>query len=69
MHSSVRFSDRALRLLAEAKLQAAIEQGDFAELPGLGKPCPVIDEPYDAGWWIRRKLKREQLPFRLGPNA
>lgn len=47
--------------MAEHKIQAAIEAGEFADLPGLGRPCRLIDEPYDPHWWIRRKLAREGL--------
>lgn len=56
------FSDHALRVVAENKLRAAIEAGEFDNLPGLGKPSPLIDEPYDPFWWVRRKLRDEQLP-------
>jgi hypothetical protein len=56
------FSERAVRLVAENKLRAAIEAGQFDHLPGLGKPSPIIDEPYDPFWWVRRKLRAEQLP-------
>jgi hypothetical protein len=55
------FSDRAIRLVAENKIRAAMEAGQFDHLPGLGKPSPLIDEPYDPLWWIRRKLKSEQI--------
>lgn len=43
------------------RIRAAIEAGEFDNLPGVGKPCPLIDEPYDPYWWIRRKLRRENL--------
>jgi hypothetical protein len=56
------FSDRALRVVAENKLRAAIEAGEFDNLPGLGKPSPLIDEPYDSLWWVRQVLRAEQLP-------
>jgi hypothetical protein len=55
-------SERALRIVAENKLRAAIDAGEFDNLPGLGKPSPLIDEPYDPFWWIKRKLRRENLP-------
>jgi hypothetical protein len=55
-------SERAMRLVAENKIQAAIEAGQFDDLPGLGKPSALINEPYDPFWWIRRKLRQEQLP-------
>jgi hypothetical protein len=59
MASPSAFSERAMALVAENKLRAAIEAGEFDNLPGFGKPSPVIDEPYDPYWWIRRKLQRE----------
>ncbi|HVT28328.1 MAG TPA: DUF1992 domain-containing protein [Lacipirellulaceae bacterium] len=54
-------SDRAIQIIAENKIRAAIEAGEFDNLPGFGKPSAIIDEPYDPHWWIRRKLRREQL--------
>lgn len=57
----MRFSDRAIDLIADDKIRAAVERGEFANLPGLGQPHPIFDEPYDPNWWIRRKLAIEQL--------
>jgi Domain of unknown function (DUF1992) len=54
-------NERAMRVIAENKILAAIETGEFDNLPGLGKPSPLIDEPYDPFWWIRRKLQQEKL--------
>jgi hypothetical protein len=54
-------SDRAIQIVAENKIRAAIEAGEFDNLPGLGQPAAIFDEPYDPHWWIRRKLKREEL--------
>jgi hypothetical protein len=54
-------SDRAIQIVAENKIRAAIEAGEFDNLPGFGKPAAIFDEPYDPNWWIRRKLKRERL--------
>jgi hypothetical protein len=62
MEAARTFSERAIGIVAENKLRAAIEAGEFDNLPGLGRPSPLIDEPYDPFWWIRRKLQREQLP-------
>jgi hypothetical protein len=61
-------TDRALRIIADNKIQAAIEAGEFDNLPGFGKPSPVIDELYDPHWWIRRKLQREHLQNTLAPG-
>jgi hypothetical protein len=54
-------SDRAIAVVAENKIRAAIEAGEFDNLPGFGRPSPLMDEPYDPYWWIRRKLSREQI--------
>jgi hypothetical protein len=61
MESSKSFSDRAIMIVAENKIRAAIEAGDFDRLPGLGKPSRLVDEPYDPFWWVRSKLRAEQL--------
>ena len=53
-------------LLAEERIQAAQADGEFDNLPGFGKPIPGIDEPHDELWWVKQKLKREQLS-RLPP--
>ena len=66
MPSPSDFSERAIALVAENKLRTAIEAGEFDNLPGFGKPSPVIDEPYDPYWWIRRKLKSEGVAVNPG---
>jgi hypothetical protein len=48
-------------LLAEERIQSAQAEGQFDNLPGFGKPIPGIDEPHDELWWVKDKLKREQL--------
>ena len=48
-------------LLAEERIQSAQAAGQFDNLPGFGKPIPGIDEPHDELWWVKDKLKREQL--------
>jgi hypothetical protein len=55
-------SERALQIVADNKIRTAIEADEFDDLPGLGKPSPLIDEPYDPLWWVRRKLRQENLP-------
>jgi hypothetical protein len=50
-------------LLAEERIQAALADGQFENLSGFGKPIPGIDEPHDDLWWVKDKLKREQLSF------
>ena len=54
-------TDRALQIVADNKIRAAIEAGEFDNLPNIGKPAAIGDEPYDPFWRIRRKLQREQM--------
>ena len=54
-------TDRAIQIIADNKIRAAIEAGEFDNLPGFGKPAAIFDEPHDPYWWIRRKLQREQI--------
>jgi Domain of unknown function (DUF1992) len=55
-------SERAMRIIADNRIRAAIDAGEFDNLPSLGQRSPLIDEPYDPYWWIRSKLRQEQLP-------
>lgn len=54
-------SRRAVEVLAENRIQQAVEEGKFDDLPGCGKPIPDIDDPYDPDWWIRKWVRRERL--------
>jgi hypothetical protein len=54
-------TDRAIQIIANNKIRSAIDAGEFENLPGLGQPAAIFDEPYDPNWWIRRKLVREAL--------
>lgn len=45
----------------DAQIREAQEKGEFDDLPGAGKPIPDIDRPYDENWWIKRKLKQENV--------
>ena len=62
------FSNRAIQLIAEAKIQAAIEEGEFDILPGFGKPFSFDDQHYDPNWWVRNKVKRESLEKLFSPT-
>jgi DnaJ homologue, subfamily C, member 28, conserved domain len=52
--------------LAEQRIREAQAEGEFDNLPGFGQPIPGIDQPHDELWWVKEKLKREQLS-RLPP--
>jgi hypothetical protein len=45
----------------ERRIREAQAEGAFENLPGFGRPIPGIDEPLDENWWIREKLRREQI--------
>jgi hypothetical protein len=47
----------------ERQIRAATERGEFANLPGAGKPIDDLDEPHDELWWVKRKLRRERLSY------
>ncbi|GAA4416821.1 DUF1992 domain-containing protein [Georgenia halophila] len=42
-------------------IRAATERGEFDNLPGAGKPLPDTDTN-DENWWIRQKIRDEDLP-------
>jgi hypothetical protein len=52
----------------ETRIQQAIRNGDFDDLPGAGKPIEGLGDVHDPDWWIRRKIQRENLTG-LGPPA
>jgi hypothetical protein len=47
--------------LVEQKIRQAQAEGQFDNLPGMGKPLEGLDDPSDELWWIRKKLRRENL--------
>jgi hypothetical protein len=48
--------------LIDQQIRMAEERGDFADLPGKGKPLPGLDGPYDENWWIKGYIEREGVP-------
>jgi hypothetical protein len=54
------FTDLAIQIVADDKIRAAIERGEFDRLSGLGKPL-LFEEVDDDHWWLRRKLRDEEL--------
>jgi hypothetical protein len=45
----------------ERKIRESMDRGDFDNLPGAGKPIPDLARPYDELWWLRKKLRDENL--------
>jgi hypothetical protein len=46
---------------AERRIQEAQQSGAFAHLPGFGQPIPDIDQPLHENWWVKKKLREENL--------
>jgi hypothetical protein len=53
----------AFETWVERRIREATERGAFDNLPGAGKPIADLDEPHDELWWVRGKLRREQLSY------
>ncbi|HEY2331197.1 MAG TPA: DUF1992 domain-containing protein [Acidimicrobiales bacterium] len=47
----------------DRQIREGIERGDFDDLPGAGQPIPDLDEPHDELWWVRKKLRAEQVDY------
>jgi Domain of unknown function (DUF1992) len=45
----------------DRKIRESMEAGEFDNLPGSGEPIPDLARPYDELWWLRKKLREEQL--------
>jgi Domain of unknown function (DUF1992) len=47
----------------ERQIREGIDDGAFANLSGAGKPIAGLDEPHDEEWWVKEKLRREEVAF------
>jgi hypothetical protein len=52
----------------DRQIREAIERGEFANLPGQGKPIKGLNGREDENWWVKAYLEREMLPLPL-PTA
>lgn len=52
----------------DLQVRQAISRGDFADLPGLGKPIEGLTGEHDPDWWVRRLVEREQITGVLPPS-
>lgn len=48
-------------LWVDRQIRAAIERGEFDDLPGAGKPLEGIDGTHDPDWWVKKLIEREQI--------
>ena len=46
---------------SERQIRERMEGGEFANLPGAGKPFADLGDPNDELWWIKQKLRREKI--------
>ncbi len=61
-------SDRQARGVERA-IREAEARGDFADLPGAGKPLPGLDRPAGDDWWLHQQAAREHIGAELLPPA
>lgn len=47
----------------DRQIREAAERGEFDDLPGAGKPIADLHKPRDENWWIKQKLRRENLSY------
>lgn len=47
----------------DRQFREATERGDFDNLHGAGKPIADLATPADELWWVKRKLRREQVSY------
>jgi len=47
----------------DRQIRTARERGDFDHLPGSGQPLSDLGRPHDEMWWVKRKLRRENLSY------
>jgi len=47
----------------ERQIREAVERGAFDNLPGAGKPIADLDKPHDELWWLKQKLRSEELTW------
>jgi hypothetical protein len=45
----------------DLQIERAMEQGEFDDLPGAGKPLGDLGSPYDRDWWLKKLIEREQI--------
>ena len=45
----------------ERQIREGMKNGAFSDLPGHGKPLESLDLPPDPDWWLKEKLRREEI--------
>lgn len=47
----------------DRQIRDGMERGEFDDLPGHGKPLPGAGQHQDELWWVREKLRREEISY------
>jgi hypothetical protein len=47
----------------DRQIEEATSRGEFDGLRGAGEPIPDLHKPYDEMWWVKQKLRREELSY------
>jgi hypothetical protein len=45
----------------DLQVRAAMERGEFDNLPGAGRPIADLGTEHDPDWWIKKLVERERL--------
>jgi hypothetical protein len=45
----------------DRQIREAQERGEFDDYPGKGEPIADLHQPYDELWWVKRKLRDENV--------
>jgi hypothetical protein len=53
-------------LWVDHQIRAAMERGEFDNLPGAGKPLQLPDR-HDPDWWVKQLIEREKITGVLPP--
>ncbi len=48
-------------LWVDQQIRAAIERGEFDDLPHAGRPLPHVDTASNPNWWLERLIERERI--------
>jgi len=51
----------------DLQVRQAEERGDFADLPGAGKPIEGLGAQHDPDWWLKALIEREKITGVLPP--
>lgn len=52
----------------DKQIRRARELGEFDDLPGAGAPLRDLHSPFDELWWVKDKLRREELSY-MAPSV